>query len=75
MNGSRLTGLTCSKAPGFWMEEHQLVLNSHGASHTYSKHRLIVGLDIFCFDFAVASPNNNNKEKKNMENWKYFGSQ
>ena len=24
-NGSRLTGLTCSKAPGFWMVEHQLV--------------------------------------------------
>ena len=27
MNGSRLTGLTCSKAPGFWMVEHQLVQN------------------------------------------------
>ena len=27
LNGSRLTGLTCSKAPGFWMVEHQLVLN------------------------------------------------
>ena len=26
-NGSRLTGLTCSKAPGFWMVEHQLVYN------------------------------------------------
>ena len=26
LNGSRLTGLTCSKAPGFWMVEHQLVL-------------------------------------------------
>ena len=25
-NGSRLTGLTCSKAPGFWMVEHQLVI-------------------------------------------------
>ena len=25
MNGSRLTGLTCSKVPGFWMAEHQLV--------------------------------------------------
>ena len=25
MNGSRLTGLTCSKAPGFWMVDHQLV--------------------------------------------------
>ena len=25
LNGSRLTGLTCSKAPGFWMVEHQLV--------------------------------------------------
>ena len=24
-NGSRLTGLTCSKAPGFWMVEHQIV--------------------------------------------------
>ena len=24
--GSRLTGLTCSKAPGFWMVEHQLVI-------------------------------------------------
>ena len=24
--GSRLTGLTCSKAPGFWMVEHQLAL-------------------------------------------------
>ena len=23
---NRLTGLTCSKAPGFWMVEHQLVL-------------------------------------------------
>ena len=27
LNGSRLTGLTCSKAPGFWMVEHQLVLS------------------------------------------------
>ena len=27
MNGSRLTGLTCSKAPGFWMVEHQLVIH------------------------------------------------
>ena len=26
LNGSRLTGLTCSKAPGFWMVEHQLVV-------------------------------------------------
>ena len=25
LNGSRLTGLTCSKAPGFWIVEHQLV--------------------------------------------------
>ena len=25
LNGSRLTGLTCSKAPGFWRVEHQLV--------------------------------------------------
>ena len=25
MNGCTLTGLTCSKAPGFWMVEHQLV--------------------------------------------------
>ena len=25
-NGNRLTGLTCSKVPGFWMVEHQLVL-------------------------------------------------
>ena len=25
-NGSRLTGLTCSKVPGFWMVEHQLVI-------------------------------------------------
>ena len=25
MNDSRLTGLTCSKAPGFWMVEHQLI--------------------------------------------------
>ena len=25
LNGSRLTGLTCSKAPGFWMVEHQFV--------------------------------------------------
>ena len=24
-NGSRLTDLTCNKAPGFWMVEHQLV--------------------------------------------------
>ena len=24
IDGSRLTGLTCSKAPGFWMVEHQL---------------------------------------------------
>ena len=24
-NGSKLTGLTCSKTPGFWMVEHQLV--------------------------------------------------
>ena len=29
LNGSRLTGLTCSKAPGFWMVEHQLVLQVH----------------------------------------------
>ena len=26
LNGSRLTGLTCCKTPGFWMVEHQLVL-------------------------------------------------
>ena len=26
LNGNRLTGLTCSKAPGFWMVEHQLVI-------------------------------------------------
>ena len=25
LNGSRLTGLTCSETPGFWMVEHQLV--------------------------------------------------
>ena len=25
-SGSRLAGLTCSNAPGFWMEEHQLVI-------------------------------------------------
>ena len=25
LKGSRLTGLTCSKTPGFWMVEHQLV--------------------------------------------------
>ena len=25
INGSRLTGLTCSKASGFWMVEYQLV--------------------------------------------------
>ena len=24
INASRLTGLTCSKAPDFWMVEHQL---------------------------------------------------
>ena len=28
LNGSRLTGLTCSKAPGFWMVEHQLVTSN-----------------------------------------------
>ena len=25
LNGNRLTGLTCSKAPGFWVVKHQLV--------------------------------------------------
>ena len=25
LNGSRLVSLTCIKAPGFWMVEHQLV--------------------------------------------------
>ena len=28
INGSRLTGLTCSKVPGFWVVEHQLVSTS-----------------------------------------------
>ena len=39
LNGSRLTGLTCSKAPGFWMVEHQLVIQlviAHDSSqHDY----------------------------------------
>ena len=29
LNGNRLTGLICSKAPDFWMVEHQLVLNKN----------------------------------------------
>ena len=32
-------------------------LNSHRAGHAYSKHHSIVDSDIFCLDFAVASPN------------------
>ena len=28
LNGSRLTGLTCNKAPDFWMVKHQLVYNT-----------------------------------------------
>ena len=28
MNGSRSTGLTCSQAPGFWMVEHQFVVDN-----------------------------------------------
>ena len=28
LNGSRLTGLTCSKVPGFWMIEYHLVFLS-----------------------------------------------
>ena len=27
-DGSRLTGSTCSKVPGFWMVEHQLVFKT-----------------------------------------------
>ena len=34
-NGSRLTGLTCSQAPGFWMVERQLVLYSNILSLIY----------------------------------------
>ena len=32
-------------------------LNSHRAGHAYSKHHSIVHSNIFCLDFAVASPN------------------
>ena len=31
-NGSKLTGLTCSKALGFWMIEHQLVSDEKNKS-------------------------------------------
>ena len=34
LNGCRLTDLTCSKAPGFWMVEHQLVIHSVVAVQT-----------------------------------------
>ena len=33
---SRLTGLTCSKSPGFWMVEHQLVANQVTYFHRYN---------------------------------------
>ena len=33
--GSKLTGLTCSKAPGFWMVEHQLV-------YMFSLHHIVL---------------------------------
>ena len=33
LNGIRLTDLTCSKAPGFWMVEHQLVNNASDRLH------------------------------------------
>ena len=50
-------------------------VNSHRVSHAYSKHRSRVNSNMFSFDFAVASLNKKNNEKKNMENWRYFGSQ
>ena len=37
LNGSRLTGLTCSKAPGFWMVEHQLVMLISKLAMQYNK--------------------------------------
>ena len=38
LQGSRLTGLTYSKAPGFWMVEHQLV--THAIKWALIKNRL-----------------------------------
>ena len=50
------------------------ILNSHRPGYVYSKHRLRVNSDIFCFNLAVASPNknNNNNNEKNMEKWRYL---
>ena len=53
---NQLTGLTCSKAPGFWMVEHQLVhgqvmfkLKAHllPQLHITSNHKLIIFPDHF----------------------------
>ena len=58
-NGSKLTGSTGSKAPGFWMVEHQLVSGATGiprfncVSIKTQKHQngnlIIIYLQIFCF--------------------------
>ena len=37
LNGSTLTGLTCSKAPGFWMVEHQLVKGENCEQEKFDK--------------------------------------
>ena len=42
--------------------------NSHRAGHAYSEHHSIVDSDIFCLDFAVASPN-----KKIIRIWRIGG--
>ena len=47
INVSRLTGLSCSKVPSFWMVEHQLVVNKY---HTY-----IANCCYLCSTRAVAS--------------------
>ena len=39
--GSRLTGLTCSKAPGFWMVEHQLVFPMDLCKHLFTEFTIL----------------------------------
>ena len=41
LNGSKLTSLTCSKAPGFWMVEHQLVSFIHSTNSAVLSDKLL----------------------------------
>ena len=52
-----------------WLCYKTIILNSHRAGHAYHKHHLRVKSDMF------SSCSLSKQEKKNMENWRYFGSQ